>query len=294
VTTTRARGPGAAPASAGSPARAGALAGLLALASLAACDRLVGNLSGGIGPESGILRGKMPSASSGARHVERLTDGIAAEPGDPWRTDLTTVFASSGAFVTWDLGAEGPVRCALVDADGDDRYSLSISSDGTTFAPLWTAPPDEDPGQQLRAGRDLRGAGRYLRLSAEGGDGHWAVSEVSAWSDCPKAWPPLAMQRGAPVDRAVTLKLWAFDVLSFLFVVLYRPRLPDWIKLLGVVPAGIGLSVALQLVELWPLPLKLALTTLSAIAWLGVAFAIRVGLAQRARARPRGGSGASG
>jgi hypothetical protein len=263
----------------------GAIACVVAgAASVGACDRLVSNLSGGIGPESGILRGKLPLAARGVSHVQRLTDGIAAEPGDPWRTDLTAVFSAPDASVTWDLGRETPVRCALVDADGDDRYEISLSKDGQTWAPLWTATPDEEAGQQLRAGRGLRGAGRYLRVAATGGDGHWSLSEVSAWTDCPKAWPPLAMQRGASLDDAVTSKLWAFEALALLFVLAYRRRMPDWAKLLGVVPAGVGISLALQLADLWPLTGVLALKVAGAIAVLAVALAIRVGLARRPQA----------
>jgi hypothetical protein len=246
-------------------------------ASASACDRLVSNLSGGVGPESGTLRGKLPVAARAVNHVQRLTDGIAAEPGDPWRTDLTAVFSAPDASVTWDLGAELPVRCALVDADGNDRYEVSLSNDGQTFTPLWTAAPDEEAGQQLRAGRDLRGAGRYLRVAAAGGDGQWSISEVSAWSDCPKAWPPLAMQRGTSLDEAVTFKLWVFEALALVFVLLYRPRMPDWAKLLGVVPAGVGIALALQLADLWPLTGALAVKVVLAVAALAVAIAIRVG-----------------
>ncbi|MDB4982703.1 MAG: hypothetical protein JWM82_3455 [Myxococcales bacterium] len=247
----------------------------------AGCARLVSNLSGGIGPESGILRGKLPSATRAASHVQRLTDGIAAEPGDPWRTDLTAVLSAPDASVTWDLGTETPVRCALVDADGNDRYEVSMSNDGQTFTPLWTAAPDEEAGQQLRAGRDLRGAGRYLRVSAAGGDGQWSLSEVSAWSACPKAWPPLAMQRGTSLDEAVMLKLGAFEALALLFVLLYRARMPDWAKLLAVVPVGIGIALALQLADLWPLTGALGLKVAVAAAALVGAVAGRVALAKR-------------
>jgi hypothetical protein len=253
-------------------------------ASAGGCDRLVSNLSGGIGPDSGILRGKLPLSALSVNHVQRLTDGIAAEPGDPWRTDLTAVLSAPDASVIWDLGSEVPVRCALVDADGNDRYEVSLSSDGQTFAPLWTAAPDEEAGQQLRAGRDLRGAGRYLRVVAAGGDAQRSISEVSAWSECPKAWPPLAMQRGASIDDAVLLKLGAFEALALVFVLLYRPRMPDWAKLLGVVPAGVGIALALQLADLWPLTGALALKVFAAVAALVVASALRVILARRARA----------
>jgi hypothetical protein len=246
-----------------------ALASLAAFAStLAACERLAMNLSGGTGPEVGLLRGKMPIEARAVTHVVRLTDGIAATTGDPWRTDLTAVLASSESFVTWDLGAETPVRCALVDADGDDSYVLSVSSDGRTFVPLWTGGPDEDAGQQLRAGRDLRGAGRYLRLMALGGDRRWSVSEVSAWRDCPTKWPPLAMQKGTPDDESVQTKLWAFAGLAFVYALFYRKRAPDWAKLLGVVPAGVGIALVVQLADLWPLSSGLGLRL------LGVAGAI--------------------
>jgi hypothetical protein len=193
----------------------------------------------------------MPVDAKGASHLVRLTDGIAAEPGDAWRTDLTSLLGADAA-VTWDLGAEMPVRCVLVDAEGKTSYALSLSSDGQQFAPLWTAPLDEDPGQQLRAGRDLRGAGRYLRLSPAGGAGHSAVSEVRAWSECPKTWPALAMQKGTPDEEAVSLKLWAFAALAVGYVLAYRKRAPDWVKLLGVAPLGLGIALCVQLTDVWP------------------------------------------
>jgi hypothetical protein len=224
---------------------------LCAMALGASCQRVTSGLSGG-GPEAGLLRGKMPADAKGASHLLRLTDGIAAEPGDAWRTDLTSLLASADAAVTWDLGAETPVRCVLVDADGKTSYALSISSDGQHFAPLWTAPVDEDAGQQLRAGRDLRGAGRYLRLTPAGGEGRFAVSEVRAWSECPKTWPALAMQKGTPDEEAVSLKLWAFAALAVGYVLAYRKRAPDWVKLLGVAPLGLGISLVVQLGDVWP------------------------------------------
>jgi hypothetical protein len=235
----------------GGRAAAGLLVGLVAL-SPAACDRLATTLGGGVGPEAGLLRAKLPAEARNVAHVKRLTDGIAAATGDPSRTDLTAVFTAADAFATWDLGAETPVRCALIDADGDDRYVVSLSLDGRTFTPLWTADPDTEAGQQLRAGRDLKGAGRYLRLSATGGDGRFSVAELSAWRDCPSSWPPLALQKGVPDEQALGWKLWAFGPAALLYVLLYRRRWPDWIKLLGVVPAGLAIALAIQLAEAWP------------------------------------------
>jgi hypothetical protein len=264
--------------------RRGAALAALALAVVAAggaCDRLVTNLSGGVGPEAGLLRGKMPVAAHGVSHAARLTDGIAASPGDPAHTDLTAQLAGFSAHATWDLGAETPVRCALLDADGAGRYALLISSDGARFDELWTAPTDEEHGQQLRAGRDLQGHGRYLRLRVASGRGPGSVSEISAWRDCPKQWPPLAMQKGNPDDEAVNLKLWGFAGLAVVYVLTYRRRGPDWAKLLGAVPAGLGVALAVQVADLWPPSPAFAARLAGSLAAIGAAVALRWLLARR-------------
>jgi hypothetical protein len=245
-----------------------------------ACDRLVPNLAGPIGPEAGIVRGKLPVGSRAVTQVKRLTDGIAAKAGDPGRTDLTSALTSADAFVTWDLGAETAVRCALVDADGDDRYHLTLSSDGATFTPLWTAEPDPDRGQQLRAGRDLKGTGRYLRLSATGGDGRWSVSELSAWSACPTTWPPLAMQAGTPDDEALRFKIQAFLVLAVASVLLYRKRLPDWAKLLVALPAGLAIAIGVQLAQMGPPSPEIARWLVVAAGAIVVTIALRLAIAR--------------
>jgi hypothetical protein len=268
----------------GAPALAAA-----ALVVVFGCDRLATKLSGGTGPEAGLLRGKLPVSSRGVTHVARLTDGIAAEPGDPMRTDLTSELTRGNSYVTWDLGADTPVRCALIDADGAAAYTLSLSKDGKQFAVLFRAFPDEERGQQLRAGRDLTESGRYLLLSAAGGDGRWSVSEVSAWRDCPTSWPPLAMQKGTPDDEAVRLKLWAFAAFALVYVLAYRKRMPDWMKLLGAVPAGLAIALALQVAELWPPSPALAARLAGVVAAVVAAGGARWAIAcRRSRGAPEG------
>jgi hypothetical protein len=262
--------------------RARRLAALaLAIGAAAGCDRLATNIAGAPGPEAGLLRGKLPVDARGLTHAVRLTDGIAAAPGDPASTDLTAELSSSSGYATWDLGAETPVRCALIDADGKSSYALAVSADGRTFAPLWTAPLDEDPGQQLRAGRDLTGAGRYLRLSGAGGD-RWSISEVSAWRECPKTWPPLAMQKGTPDEEAVRLKLWAFAALALAWLLAYRKRAPDWLKLLGVAPLGLGVALAVQVAQLWPPSGALAARLALVLVAIAAAATLRWFLGRRA------------
>jgi hypothetical protein len=262
--------------------RAGAVAALALAAG--ACTGVATTIGGKPGPEAGLLRGKMPVRSAHVSHLDRLTDGIASFPDDPPRTELTSLFRSPEAFVIFDMGAETAVECVAIDADGGDAYTVALSNDGTTFAPLWTAPAVEDSGVQPRAGRNLQGRGRYLRVSASGGDGVYAVAEVSAAAPCPPQWPPvLALQHGAPVDQSAATKAWAFAALAAAYVLAYRRKLPDFFKLLVAAPIGLAIALILQLAEIWPPPRSLLPPLLAAPVIVGAAFAIRTAVARRGR-----------
>jgi hypothetical protein len=255
----------------------------MALAAVA-CRGVATNIGGKPGPEAGLLRGRMPARSAHVSHLDRLTDGIGAFPDDPPRTELTSLFASREAFVVFDLGAEVAVDCVAIDADGGDAYTVALSSDGNTFAPLWTAPAVEDSGVQPRAARDLHGRGRYVRLSASGGDGRYAVAELSAAGPCPPQWPPvLALQHGAPVDQSLATKAWAFAALAAAYVLAYRRKLPDFFKLLVAAPIGLAIALVLQLAEIWPPSRSLLLPLIAAPLIVGAAFGVRTALARRGR-----------
>jgi hypothetical protein len=265
------------------PRRGVALAALGAGAlAAAACTGVATRIGGKPGPEAGVLRGRSPASSAHVTHVDRMTDGITSEPDDPPRTDLTSLFTSPEAFAVYDLGADTPIDCTMIVADADDTYTLAISGDGVAFAPLWTAPPDADRGMQPRVGRGLHGRGRFLRLTASGGDGVYAVAELSAAAECPPRWPPaLALQRGTPIDRSAATKAWLFAALGAAYVLAYRRKLPDFFKLLFAAPLGVALALAFQLADIWPPPRSLLVPLLAAPAIVAAAFALRVILARR-------------
>ena len=157
-----------------------------------------------------------------------------------------------------------------------------MSGDGLAFAPLWTAPVDE-PGMQPRAARDLHGTGRYLRLSASGGDGVYAVAELSVAADCPPRWPPvLAPLHGTPIGRSAATKAWAFAALAAAYVLAYRRRAPDFVKLLVAAPLGVALALAFQLAEIWPPPRSLLAPLLAAPAIVVAALALRKVISRKA------------
>jgi hypothetical protein len=263
-----------------------AVAIVAAVAWAVGCTGVATTLGGRPGPEAGLIRGKMPERAHGVTHVDRLTDGIASTPDDPPRTDLTSVMAGSDAFVIYDLGRETAVGCAVVIADGDDRYTLALSHDGASFAPLWTADSTPDRGMQPRVGRPLRGTGRYLRLTADGGDGGYAVSELAVADVCPARWPPaLALQQGTPLVESATLKIWVFAAAAVAFIVGYRRRMPDFLKLLIAIPAGVGVALGVQLVELWPLPGPVARALLLAVALVVAAAGGRIAVSRLSRRR---------
>jgi peptidoglycan/LPS O-acetylase OafA/YrhL len=92
------------------------------------------------------------------------------------------------------------------------------------------------------------------------------------------------MQKGTSDDEAVRTKLWAFAALALAYVLLYRKRAPDWVKLLGVAPAGVGVALAVQLAQIWPPSSELALRLGVVVAAVVVALAGRLIAARVARA----------
>ena len=141
-------------------------------------------------PSGNLLAGKTPTTRPGVTHAERLTDGVVAGEGDPWQSELTSVFAGIKSHVIYDLGVRTAVTAVDLQGDNNDDYIVEISDDGRSFNPLWVADPASGAGMRRRGSRGLSGQGRYLRVRAQGGDTFYSLAEVLAFCETPSAWPP--------------------------------------------------------------------------------------------------------
>ncbi|MEZ4467858.1 MAG: hypothetical protein R3F43_26300 [bacterium] len=154
-------------------------------------------------PDGNLLAGKAPAAVA-VTSVARIVDGVAPVEGDPWNTSLTAILGAEKALVTWDLGQETRLGALLIQADNNDTYDVSISLDGTTFTPLWTAPEVEAPGMRTRLHQGFEATARYLRISNPAGDNAYSLGEVMAFCQKPAVWPPALTRKVAEVETITT------------------------------------------------------------------------------------------
>ena len=153
-------------------------------------------------PLPGNLLAAAQSDNKGIGDPERLTDGLVPVEGDFWETGITARFGNPEGQITWDLGAKKPLAAALVQGDNNDAYILTVSDDGKTFRPLWQGQPEPGAGMRMRQAT-FKDAGRYVRLTAAGGDSLFSVGEVAVFSEVPAGWPNIKMARaeGAAADK---------------------------------------------------------------------------------------------
>ncbi|MCS6900941.1 MAG: hypothetical protein RMJ98_23080, partial [Myxococcales bacterium] len=111
-----------------------------------------------------------------------MTDAWVAKVGDDWDTHLTAIFQNTGASVVYDLGVKTTIRSGWILADNDDTYVVSVSEDGKTFHTAWEAKGEQGYGLRPRIG-SFEASGRYVKLQATGGDGHYSVSELQLFED---------------------------------------------------------------------------------------------------------------
>lgn len=160
-----------------------------------------------------LLAGKRPLAASvnpapaPVAFAGVATDGRLAPEGAPWDSPAALLLSPTQAQLIWDLGFATEVRALVLQADGNDRFELSSSLDGSSFEPLG----------QIGASPDLSGLRsrplsvatrrlRFLRLEVFSTDGLSSISELQAYCAVPSPWPP-----SLPVAASFGPSRWRWD-----------------------------------------------------------------------------------
>ena len=147
-------------------------------------------------PSGNLLAGRAPVVS-GVSRAKAAYDGVAPKEGDGWNTSLTAVMSGRTASLTWDLGQPTTIDALLLQGDNNDTYTISVSDDGQTFAPLWVVPQAAQPGMRIRVHQSASAEARYLRVHQATGDNAYSLGEVQAFCAKPDVWPPaLARKSG--------------------------------------------------------------------------------------------------
>ena len=151
-------------------------------------------------PRGNLLRGKTPVQSQGVIRAETLTDSRQPFAGAFWDTDYTAVFVSESSFVFYDLGGLTVVEGLQIEADNNDSFEISISSDGVHFEHLLTLPTAAQEGMQIRAIRAIGKRARFIRIGDPRGDGYFSIGEVQVYCQLPRQWPiPVPLVGDAPL-----------------------------------------------------------------------------------------------
>jgi hypothetical protein len=143
-----------------------------------------------------LLRTARVTRADGAPFAARLGDGVASTDGDVWDNPRAAILAANGV-IEWDLEKVERISALRIQADNNDRYIVSGSIDGARWMPIWIAQPVELPGVQTRTSPELTAEARFLRLTAEGGDSMYSITELEAF-DTPASLVGAQLERIAP------------------------------------------------------------------------------------------------
>ncbi len=145
--------------------------GFFVVLTLAASD------AGSIEPRPNLLRAAKLTKSDGCPNAARIADGTASTDGDIWDSPRAALLAVNGV-VEWDLGTLERIAALRIQADNNERYFVKGSVDGANWYLIWVAQPVDLPGIQTRTSPEVSAQARYIRLTAEGGDSKYSISEL--------------------------------------------------------------------------------------------------------------------
>jgi hypothetical protein len=218
-----------------------------------------------------------PVESTAVNRVETLTDGRRPMEGAEWNTKGVAFLNGARAKVLYDLGEVKSIAAVYLQGDNNDRFVLEVSNDGSEFSPLWISPSVAAPGLRSRSATRLEGEGRFVRLSAIGGDRWVSISELQLFSTTPSTWPP-------PVEVDVELRPshWAnaalvlFALLSILTVWLHS-RGTTLGRALWAASALACVVAIYSLVRAWPANVELINASRAIAAIVAAAVVLRLG-----------------
>jgi hypothetical protein len=204
--------------------------------------------------EDNLLAGKSPIRQQTVDNASALTDGRATPEGDFWKSEATAQFKNNDAFVVYDLGSVQGVAAVWLQGDNNDSYKVEVSQDGQSFQLAWMGPPHPEAGLRARLADDLHASGRYVRISASGGDGAYGLSEVQLYSSVPKVFPPkLKTKRGVPQDQRVRDRMLMFGLAMIVALLLaYKGAPLLWTGVVLVWPLWAGVWFVLALIDAAP------------------------------------------
>lgn len=232
--------------------------------------------------QEGLLARRAPSDVRRVASAARITDGRVPDEGAPWRSDETAVARGEGAFVEFDLGATKRIRAAWLQADHNDVYVLSASSDGRDFVPVWRAEPTPAGGLRARHRRDLDVRARLVRITPEQGDRAYSISELRLYDQPPRLWPPriARVQPEPPNARLRTLVGWT-AVAWVLLLVLTSRRASVWVLVFGLLPAcAVLVSTVRECVARYPLDVWSEAAIRAAVGLVGAVCVVRLAMAR--------------
>jgi hypothetical protein len=122
-----------------------------------------------------------------------VQDGRLAVEGAFWSSSADAlVLKGEESYFTLDLGRPRQLKAVLLQGDNNDKYPIEGSLDGVDYQPLWEV-PESLVGTGLRTRyttfKEPKEA-RFLRVRGKAGDLFYSVSELRAYCELPRPWPP--------------------------------------------------------------------------------------------------------